>query len=64
MSMSVVDAAAIEPFENDLADMNLEDIESAIREAQDQLEEIEPWLEALYAKQRQMAADSAEALEQ
>lgn len=49
---SIEDAASMKAFENDLKGMREKEVKEAIREAQSQLDEIEPWLEALYAYAR------------
>jgi hypothetical protein len=56
---NAIDEALMAPFANDLEGLSLKQVNDAIREAEDQLAEIEPWLEALTAKKRQMTAPSA-----
>lgn len=52
LEQNIIDKALMEPFKNDLCDMTREQVDEAIREAENQLAEIEPWLEALTAKRR------------
>lgn len=48
--------AAIKEFENDLRDMTMAEVEREIRQAENELDEIEPWLEALVAWRDVLAA--------
>lgn len=54
-----VDDAAIKQFSADLCGMTPAAVEEAIREAQSQIDEIEPWLEALHAYKRRLAPTMA-----
>lgn len=47
--LSPAASAAIKEFENDLRDMTLREVDREISRAQAELDEIEPWLEALVA---------------
>lgn len=55
---AAVDAAAIAQFKGDLEGMSDEGIAAAKEAAQNQIDEIEPWLEALCAEQRRRAANA------
>ncbi len=54
------DEAAIAEFAEDLKGMSLTDIDAAISEASDQIDEVEPGIDALCAKRRQMQPAEAE----
>lgn len=41
---------AIQAYWNDLKGMDIADIKTEIRRVQDQIDELEPWLEALVAR--------------
>ena len=42
-----IDNAIMEPYKNDLADMTEDQFKEEYRRARDELEEIQPWFEAL-----------------
>lgn len=54
---SAIDEALIAPYKNDLAGMEEDELREAYREARDQLEEIEPWMEAITAYARREGID-------
>lgn len=54
---AMMDDRLIEPFLNDLEGVTPEQVDKAIREAEDELERLEPRLEALTAWRRKKAAD-------
>lgn len=57
---SAIDEAAIAAYANDLRDMTPAQIENEIRQAEREIEEVEPWLEALVAWQRRLPITSPE----
>ena len=55
-----IDAAALRMYANDLDGMREAEIAREIRRIEAILEEEEPWLEALHARLRQIAAERAD----
>ena len=55
ITAEMIEESAIKEFDADLRDMSDEKIEREIEYAQRQLDEIEPWLEALCAMQGRRA---------